>query len=81
MVIKGAFSIAVCVDRISCRWKGQDWVLNEDSAAVKHELGRSAVQCDPQAPPEMGFHIMRSIAAFIVSNAASVGCFAPGPVL
>ena len=51
--MEGSYHPVVCVGRIHRCGAGWLWVLNEILATVEHKLGPSAVQCEPQASPDL----------------------------
>ena len=53
MVVDGACLLAVLVGRLGRRGTGLVGMLNEVPAAVEHEFGPPAVQCEFQTPPDL----------------------------
>ena len=53
MVVEGACLLVVLIGRLGRHGAGLVGVLNEVPAAVEHEFGPPAVQCESQAPPDL----------------------------
>ena len=53
VVVEGFCLLAVLIGSPGRRRTGLVGVLNEVPAADRHEFGPPAVQCGPQAPPDM----------------------------
>ena len=53
MVVEGVCLLAVLIGRLGRHGAGLVRVLNEVPAAVEHEFGPPAVQCESQAPPDL----------------------------
>ena len=53
VVVEGACFLVVFIGRLGHHGAGLVGMLNEIPAAVEHEFGAPAVQCESQAPPDL----------------------------
>ena len=53
MVVKGVCLLVVLIGRLSRHGVGLVGMLSEVPAAVEHEFGPPAVQCESQTPPDL----------------------------
>ena len=53
MVVEGACLLVILIGRLGRRGAGLVGMLNEVPAAVEHEFGLPALQCESQAPPDL----------------------------
>ena len=51
VVVEGACLLVILIGRLGRQGTGLVGMLNEVPAAVEHEFGPFAVQCESQAPP------------------------------
>ena len=51
VVVEGACLLVVLIGRLGCRGTGLVGMLSRVSAAAKHKLGPTPVQCESQDPP------------------------------
>ena len=53
MVVESVCLLVVLIGRLGCQGAGLVGILNEVPAAVEHEFGPSAVQCESRAPSDL----------------------------